>query len=106
VSDVPKKADVSVIIVNYNAGEYLRPCVDSLLRQTLRNFECILIDNGSSDGSLESLPELDDRFRIIKAGENLGFASASNKAAKHCSADWLAMLNPDAFARPEWLEQI
>ena len=96
--------DICVVIVNYNAGKYLRPCIDSLLSQTLTSFECILVDNGSTDGSLETLPKLDARFKIIKAGENLGFAVANNRAAKLASADWLALLNPDAFARPDWLK--
>ena len=99
------KPDVSVIIVNYNAGEYLRPCVESLLAQTLTNFECTLVDNGSTDGSLGTLPELDERFTIVEANENLGFAVANNRAAEQMSADWIALLNPDAFARPNWLEQ-
>ena len=98
--------DVSVIIVNYNAGEHLRPCVESLLTQTLTAFECILIDNGSTDGSLETLPALDERFTIVEAGENLGFAVANNRAAKQATADWIALLNPDAFARPDWLENL
>ena len=99
------KPEISVIIVNYNAGKYLRPCVESLLTQTLTNFECILIDNGSTDGSLGTLPELDARFTVIEAGENLGFAAGNNRAIEKASADWVALLNPDAFARPDWLEQ-
>lgn len=99
------KPAVSVIIVNYNAGKYLRPCVESLLTQTLTNFECFLVDNGSTDGSLGNLPELDARFTIIEARENLGFAVANNRAVDRASADWIALLNPDAFARPDWLEQ-
>ena len=75
VSVQSTQPEISVIIVNYNAGEYLRPCVESLLTQTLTNFECILIDNGSTDGSLETLPELDERFTIVEAGENLGLLS-------------------------------
>ncbi len=97
--------DVSVIIVNYNAGEYLRPCVESLLSQTLTNFECFIIDNGSTDRSLDTLPALDDRFTLIEAKENLGFTVANNRAAARASADWIALLNPDAFARPDWLEK-
>jgi GT2 family glycosyltransferase len=96
--------EISVIIVNYNAGEYLRPCVESLLSQTLTSFECIVVDNGSTDGSLATLPELDDRFTIIEAGENLGFAVANNRAVERAKADWIALLNPDAFARPDWLK--
>ena len=99
-----KSPKISVIIVNYNAGEHLRPCVESLLSQTLNDFECILIDNGSTDGSLQSLPDLDSRFTIIEAGENLGFAVANNRATQQASSDWIALLNPDAFARPDWLE--
>lgn len=54
---------------------------------------------------MSGLPELDDRFEIILAGENLGFAAGNNLAAKKARAPWIALLNPDAFARPEWLEQ-
>ena len=83
----------------------MRPCLESLLTQSLTNFECILIDNGSTDGSLETLPELDARFTIIEAGENLGFAVANNRAVEKTSANWIALLNPDAFARADWLEK-
>ena len=97
--------DISVIIVNYNAGEYLRPCVESLLSQTLTNFECILIDNGSTDGSLETLPELDERFTIIEAGENLGFAVANNRRAPSglCRLD--GPVEPGRLCPPDWLEK-
>ena len=53
---------------------------------------------------MAGLPELDDRFEIILAGENLGFAVGNNLAAKKARAPWIALLNPDAFARPAWLE--
>ncbi|WP_371397172.1 glycosyltransferase family 2 protein [Fretibacter rubidus] len=96
----------SVIIVNYNGGAYLARCVASLLNQTEARFEAFIVDNGSTDGSLERLPGLDARFTIIKAGENLGFAAANNLAAHKAKADWLALLNPDAFARPDWLEKL
>ncbi len=64
------------------------------------------MDNGSTDGSIESLPSLDKRFEIIRAGENLGFAAANNLAAKKAKANYLVMLNPDAFARVDWLENL
>lgn len=97
---------MSVIIVNYNAGEWLARSVQSVLDQTLQNFECFIVDNGSEDGSMDTLPGLDDRFQIIEAGENLGFAAANNLAAKNAKAAWLALLNPDAFARNNWLEEL
>lgn len=58
------------------------------------------------DGSIEALPELDARFEIIMAGANLGFAVGNNLAAKKARAPWIALLNPDAFARPDWLEKL
>lgn len=96
---------VSIIIVNFNGGEWLAKSVRSVTGQSLADFECFIVDNGSTDGSIENLPELDDRFEIIRMGENLGFAVGNNLAAKTARAPWIALLNPDAFARPDWLEK-
>lgn len=103
MSGTPK---ISVIIVNFNGGDWLTRSVRSVAEQTLKDFECFIVDNGSTDGSLAALPKLDKRFTIMEAGENLGFAAANNLAAKQASGDWLALLNPDAFARPDWLEKL
>ncbi len=100
---IPK---VSVIIVNYNGGDWLVKSVISVVDQTMTDFECFIVDNGSTDGSLDSLPALDERFEIIKAGENLGFTVGNNLAAKKARGEWIACLNPDAFAMPDWLEQL
>lgn len=97
---------VSIIIVNYNAGQWLAPCIQSVLAQTETDFECFLVDNGSTDGSLDTLPELDKRFTILNLGYNAGFAAANNHAAKLATTPWLALLNPDAFARPDWLKHL
>ncbi len=53
---------------------------------------------------MDAFPELDARFTRMDMGENLGFAVANNRAAERATADWIALLNPDAFARPDWLE--
>lgn len=55
---------------------------------------------------MDTLPTLDARFETIMAGENLGFAAGNNLAAKKARAPWIALLNPDAFARPDWLETL
>ena len=96
----------SVIIVNYNGEAWLTRCVESLINQSMPDFEAFIIDNGSKDGSIAALPDLDDRFEIIELGENTGFAAANNIGAKRAKADWIALLNPDAFARPDWLENL
>ncbi len=95
-----------VVIVNYNSGELLQRCVDALARQTLADFEAVIVDNASSDGSIERLRLPDDRFCLDQAGANLGFAAASNRGAENCTAAWIAMLNPDAEPDAAWLEEL
>ena len=80
--------------------------IESVLAQTEQDFECFIVDNGSDDGSMATLPDLDERFTILELGENTGFAAANNTAAKLAKAPWIALLNPDAFARPEWLAEL
>jgi GT2 family glycosyltransferase len=102
----PTNPEVDVIIVNYNAGTMLRDCVAALAAQDMDNFRVFLIDNASSDGSIEALPPLDDRFEVIKLDENTGFAKGNNIGAARGSAPWIALLNPDAYAAPDWLRQL
>lgn len=71
--------------------------------QTFSNWEAFLVDNGSSDQSLETLGTLDNRIALIEAGENLGFAAGNNLAAGRAKGDWIVTLNPDAFAEADWL---
>jgi len=92
--------------VNYNAGEWLQRSIDSVAAQSFHNFECLIIDNASSDGSAEALHLPDERFRLLKLNQNLGFAGGNNHAAREARGDWLALLNPDAFAAPDWLERL
>jgi GT2 family glycosyltransferase len=104
---------LSVLIVNYESGEDLRRCLAALAAQTRRDFEVVLVDNGSADGSLDRalidcpLAEGDDAplpaLRPVRAGTNLGFAAANNRAAALARAPLLALLNPDAFPAPGWL---
>ena len=61
----------SIIIVNYNGGEFLPDCLNALFEQSETNFECFIMDNGSTDGSINALPELDARFHIDELGDNL-----------------------------------
>lgn len=97
----------SVIIVNYNGGDYLSAALESLKQQTCRDFEVILIDNASKDGSVDGL-DLSGlpQARLIRNADNLGFAAANNQAAHLARGRWLALLNPDATAAPDWLEQL
>lgn len=97
---------VRVIIVNYNSGDYLRECVESLLAQTFEEFEAVIVDNDSTDDSLARVTHSDPRLRIERVDRNLGFAGANNLGAQGCLAPWVATLNPDAIPDTTWLEAL
>ena len=94
-------AVISTIIVNYNAGEFLRSCVDSLLNCPLET-EVIVVDNASTDHSLDALAGLPN-VQIIKNATNVGFATACNVGIRAASAPFLLFLNPDCFFKPDTL---
>ena len=99
---------ISVIVVCWNSTKHLPICLDCLSQQTFRDFEVILIDNGSLDGGTNELeqkyPELD--LHLERQPLNLGFAAANNIGAHLAHGKWLALLNADAFPEPEWLEKL
>src|SRR5262245_24847146 len=97
---------VDIVIVNCHAGPWLARVLAALHAQTFRDFRTIIVDNGSTDGSLDGLPQGSTPVEIVRAGKNLGFAAGNNLAIRsHVTAEWLVLLNPDAFPRPDWLEQ-
>ncbi len=99
--------DFSVLIVNYNGGAYVQGALDSLKRQTHRSFEVILLDNASTDGSVDTLDTAGlPRFTLVRGTDNHGFARGNNLAAAQAAGRWLALLNPDAAARPDWLAEV
>jgi GT2 family glycosyltransferase len=97
---------LTVIIVNYNSGERLARCLDHLARQTFADFKVVVVDNGSSDDSVDRARTTGVPAAFDLAGENLGFAAANNRAAKVAAGEWLVFLNPDAYAEPDWLQQL
>ena len=98
---------VSVIIVNWNGEQFLQRCLAALTSQTVRPHEIILVDNASCDGSL-AIARRFPGVRLILSGENTGFARGNNLAIAAASAEseWIALINPDAFAEPGWLEAL
>jgi GT2 family glycosyltransferase len=89
---------ISAIIVNYNAGELLRRCIDSLVNCPLE-IEIIVVDNASTDASLDALREL-SRVQILKNPENMGFAAACNRGMSAATAPFFLFLNPDCSFAP------
>ena len=97
---------LSVVIVSYQSGPTLRECLDRLAAQTFRDFETILIDNASTDGAPQAAAKAHPWVELVEAGANLGFAAGNNLAARRARGRWLVLLNPDAYAAPDWLEQL
>lgn len=97
---------ISVIIVNYNGGKVLSQCLSALEKQTVKNFEIIIVDNGSTDSFLELVEKGKKNLRILKMGKNTGFAFASNRGAEIARGKWISMLNNDAFPEPQWIEKL
>ena len=97
----------SVVIVNWNGGDFLERCLSALVLQTLKPHEILLVDNASSDGSVEILRRFPS-VRLLAQGSNTGFARGNNLAIAAASdeSDWLALLNPDAFPELQWLETL
>lgn len=99
---------VSIIILNYNGKVFLKDCLDSVLGQSYSDFEVILFDNCSSDGSVEFLKENynTDKVKLIVSEKNLGFAGGNNEALKHADGDYIVLLNNDTIVEKSWLEEL
>jgi GT2 family glycosyltransferase len=97
---------VAVIVVNFNGGAYLQRCLETVESQSRRADHVIVVDNASTDDSLRRAQLRFPQFRFISNRTNVGFASANNQAFEICAelgVDYVALLNPDAFAAPDWL---
>jgi GT2 family glycosyltransferase len=96
---------LSVIIPNWNGKKFLAECIDSLKEQTFPDFEVILVDNGSTDGSVEFVEERYGNFvRIIRNSRNLGFTGGNNTGIRAAKGEFLVLLNNDTRVEPTWLE--
>jgi GT2 family glycosyltransferase len=94
----------SIIVLNWNGRSLLAECLTALRAQTLRDFETIVVDNGSQDGSLEWLATHAPEVRVICNETNLGFATANNQGIRAAAAPLIAVLNNDALPEPDWLQ--
>jgi GT2 family glycosyltransferase len=94
---------VSITIVTYNSGRFIKRCLDSVLDQTYPFKEIIVIDNCSTDGTTDILEPFEDRCRIIYNEDNIGFAAAQNQAIGMSDSDWVLTLNPDVLLLPDFI---
>jgi GT2 family glycosyltransferase len=96
--------EVSIIIVSWNAREYLIGCLMSLYEEDLPWAEIIVVDNGSSDGSPEAVEELFPEVRLIRSDENLGFAKANNIGIVASAGRYVCLINSDVVVLGGCLE--
>lgn len=104
---------VTVVIVNFQAEAVVARAIEALARQSSLPRRLLIIDNSESD---EDVPNVDWRFanavllagisHVVSPSQNLGFATANNRAIAMCDTEFVALLNPDAFPHPDWLEKL
>src|SRR5215472_12083144 len=97
---------VSVTLVTYNSGRFIKRCLESVLAQRYLAKEIIVIDNASTDGTIDILEQFEDRCRILYNDENIGFAAAQNQAIAISSGDWVLTLNPDVLLLPNFIQAL
>jgi GT2 family glycosyltransferase len=97
---------VSVTIVTYNSGRFIKRCLESVLEQRYQNKEVIVIDNASTDGTIDILEQFDTRCRVIYNDENVGFAAAQNQAIGISNGHWVLTLNPDVLLLPNFIQSL
>jgi GT2 family glycosyltransferase len=97
---------VSVTIVTYNSGRYIKRCLESVLAQKGPQFEVIVVDNNSTDGTRDILERYEDRCTIIYNDRNVGFAAAQNQAIRLARGNWVLTLNPDVLLMPYFIQAL
>ena len=101
-----KAPALTVCVIAYNSGPTLRTCLERLGAQTFRDFEAMVIDNASPDPGDAAIAESFPWVRLVRNARNLGFTGAGNQGAWLARGRWYVLLNPDAFAEPDWLAEL
>lgn len=97
---------LSVIILSWNGKQHLPACLDALAGQSYRDFETVLVENGSSDGTAGYVREQYPWVRMVELPENIGFAGGNNRALAECRGSYIVTLNNDTKAEPEFLAEL
>ena len=98
---------VSIIIPNYNGGDLLYNCIDSIYKNiSIKDFEIIVVDNGSTDNSINRVKSNFQNVEIISSNSNLGYSGGCNLGATHASGKYLLFLNNDTEHSSEWIEKL
>lgn len=99
-------ARVDIIVLNFDGLRLLGPCLDALRRQTFRDFHTLVVDNGSTDGSVRYLREHYPEVSVLALPSNLGFSGGNNRGIEATGSEYVALLNNDTEAAPGWLQSL
>lgn len=97
---------MSVHIVTYNSEQFIETCLAGVYRQTYQLERIIIVDNASTDATVDILAKHGPRVELIKNASNVGFAEAHNLAIRRSQADYYLVLNPDVYLEPEYIQEI
>ena len=95
---------VSIIILNYNAGDLLEKCISSVVESNYENFEIILVDNASKDQSHKKCKEKFPQIKLIENKENLGYCQGNNVGLEQADGEYIIILNLDTEVESNWIE--
>jgi len=98
-----KKPLVSIIILNWNGKEHLETCLPSVIGQTYEDIETIVVDNGSTDGSIEYVKQNYDTVKLVCNSTNVGFAEGNNVGIRAASGEYVVVLNNDTEVDKNWI---
>ena len=97
---------ISIVILNYNAGDLLINCVQSVLNTTYNNIEVIVVDNASKDQSHIRCKEKFDAIKLIQNKKNLGYCEGNNVGLRQVKGKFVVILNPDTVVSPNWITEL
>jgi len=97
---------ISVIVLNWNGKKFIEECLNALREQSFNDFETILVDNGSADGSVEFVKQNFSEVKILALPENVGFARGNNEGIKIAQGEYIALLNNDTKVSTDWLKEL
>jgi GT2 family glycosyltransferase len=97
---------VSVIIVTYNSARFMSACLEAVTAQNYPDFEVVVVDNASSDGTCEFVRHRFPTVKVIESPQNLGYGGGNNLGARRTTGEILVFLNPDTLVEPGWLEAL
>lgn len=97
---------VSIIILNYNAGDLLLNCVESVFKTPYYNIEVIVVDNASADNSHHRCKEQFDKIKLIENKQNLGYCEGNNVGIREATGEFIIILNPDTIVTQDWISEL